>query len=61
MGRDDGEGSMTGLICRWPEHQSMLLDLLKLYALGEPWEVLGTGKVLNYIVKANLALEQRMP
>lgn len=31
--RDDGEGSTTWLICTWPEHQSMLLDLLKLYAL----------------------------
>lgn len=52
---------MTRLICRWPEHQSALLDLLKPYAPGEPWAVLRTGKVLNYIVKDNLALEQRMP
>lgn len=61
MEHGDREGSTTGLICRWPEHQSMLLDLLKQYALGELWAVLRTGKVLNYIVKANLALEQRMP
>ena len=52
---------MTGLICKWPEHQSVLLDLLKPYVPGESWAVLRTGKVLNYIVKANPAFEQRMP